>query len=87
MLDTKVYAGRHPEFPRTGTGDQFYGEFDFEAYRQLGGRRRRACWRGMIRRRRSWSTARWRADARQLNAFSPVSAWPMTSWWTSEVPS
>jgi hypothetical protein len=35
-LDTKVYAGRHPEFPRTGTGDQFYGEFDFEAYRQLG---------------------------------------------------
>ena len=35
-LDTRVYAGRHPEFPRTGTGDQFYGEFDFEAYRQLG---------------------------------------------------
>ena len=35
-LDTKVYAGRHSEFPRTGTADQFYGEFDFEAYRQLG---------------------------------------------------
>ena len=35
-LDTRVYAGRHPEFPRTGTGDQFYGEFDFEAYRRLG---------------------------------------------------
>ncbi len=35
-LDTRVYAGRHPEFPRTGTSDQSYGEFDFEAYRQLG---------------------------------------------------
>jgi hypothetical protein len=35
-LDTRVYAGRHPEFPRTGTGNQSYGEFDFEAYRQLG---------------------------------------------------
>ena len=25
-----------PAFPLTGTGDQLYGEFDFEAYRQLG---------------------------------------------------
>jgi hypothetical protein len=35
-LDTQVYAGLHPEFPRTSTSDQFYGELDFEAYRQLG---------------------------------------------------
>ncbi len=35
-LDNKVYALLHPEFPRTSTGDQFYGELDFEAYRQLG---------------------------------------------------
>ena len=35
-LDTQVYASRHPEFPRTSTGNQFYGEFDLEAYRQLG---------------------------------------------------
>ena len=35
-LDNKVYALLHPDFPRTSTGDQFYGELDFEAYRQLG---------------------------------------------------
>ena len=35
-LDNKVYALLHPEFPRTSTGDQFYGELDFEAYRRLG---------------------------------------------------
>lgn len=30
------YARRHSEFPLTSTMNQFYGEYDFEAYRQLG---------------------------------------------------
>lgn len=30
------YARRNPEFPLTSTVNQFYGEYDFEAYRQLG---------------------------------------------------
>ncbi|WP_460518487.1 hypothetical protein [Flindersiella endophytica] len=34
--DVEAYAARHPEFPRRTTGDQLYGEFDFEAYRELG---------------------------------------------------
>jgi hypothetical protein len=34
--DVEAYAARHPEFPRRSTGDQLYGEFDFEAYRELG---------------------------------------------------
>ena len=28
--------GRHTAFPTTSTGDQLYGEWDFEAYRSLG---------------------------------------------------
>lgn len=35
-LDNQVYGRIHADFPRTSTGDQFYGELDFEAYRQLG---------------------------------------------------
>ncbi|TDD58494.1 hypothetical protein E1263_18900 [Kribbella antibiotica] len=34
--DLEVYAGRNPAFPRTATSDQFYDEWDFEAYRSLG---------------------------------------------------
>ena len=43
-LDNKVYALLHPDFPRTSTGDQFYGELDFEAYRRLGVQATRARW-------------------------------------------
>jgi hypothetical protein len=35
-LDVEVYAAQHPEYPRTSTSDQLYGEFDLEAYRVLG---------------------------------------------------
>lgn len=35
-LDVESYSQLHPDFPRTSTGNQFYGEFDLEAYRQLG---------------------------------------------------
>lgn len=34
--DIEAYAARNPDFPRRTTGDQLYGEFDFEAYRSLG---------------------------------------------------
>lgn len=34
--DEETYQGAHPEFPRTSTGRQLYGEFDLEAYRELG---------------------------------------------------
>ena len=34
--DIETYATRNPSFPRTSTGDQLYGEWDFEAYRELG---------------------------------------------------
>ncbi|GAA5027600.1 hypothetical protein [Actinopolymorpha pittospori] len=34
--DLETYAAEHPDFPRRSTGDQLYGEFDFEAYRALG---------------------------------------------------
>src|SRR6266545_2990675 len=34
--DVQAYAAAHPDFPRRSTGDQFYGEWDFEAYRALG---------------------------------------------------
>ena len=30
------YKSRHPRFPHESTGDQFYGEDQFESYRQLG---------------------------------------------------
>lgn len=35
-LDLELYKERHGEFPRTSTGDQLYGEYDFESYRRLG---------------------------------------------------
>ena len=34
--DLEAYATSHVDFPRRTTGDQLYGEFDFEAYRALG---------------------------------------------------
>ncbi|MFK4082855.1 hypothetical protein ACI2LF_02025 [Kribbella sp. NPDC020789] len=34
--DLEMYAARHTDFPRRTTGDQFYDEWDFEAYRSLG---------------------------------------------------
>jgi len=36
--DTSVrqYKSSHPEFPHESTGDQFYGEDQFESYRHLG---------------------------------------------------
>ena len=34
--DIETYLGRHTAFPTTSTGDQLYGEWDFEAYRSLG---------------------------------------------------
>jgi hypothetical protein len=34
--DVEHYARRNPDFPRRSTGDQFYDEWDFEAYRELG---------------------------------------------------
>lgn len=34
--DLEVYAKRHDDFPRRATSDQFYDEWDFEAYRSLG---------------------------------------------------
>ncbi|MFI6673307.1 hypothetical protein [Kribbella sp. NPDC050470] len=34
--DIEQYAAGHPDFPRRTTGDQFYDEWDFEAYRSLG---------------------------------------------------
>lgn len=34
--DVEAYAAAHADFPRRTTGDQLYGEFDFEAYRALG---------------------------------------------------
>lgn len=35
-LELDTYQAQHPEFPITTTINQFYGEYDFEAYRQLG---------------------------------------------------
>ena len=34
--DIEQYAAGHIDFPRRSTGDQFYDEWDFEAYRDLG---------------------------------------------------
>lgn len=34
--DLETYQANHPQFPRTSTGNQLYGEFDLEAYRILG---------------------------------------------------
>ncbi len=34
--DVEAYTFTHGDFPRRSTGDQLYGEFDFEAYRALG---------------------------------------------------
>ena len=34
--DVEGYRKVDPAFPMTGTEDQLYGEFDFEAYRELG---------------------------------------------------
>jgi hypothetical protein len=34
--DVQAYKIAHPSFPFTPTQDQFFNEFDFEAYRQLG---------------------------------------------------
>jgi len=34
--DVEHYARENPDFPRRSTGDQFYDEWDFEAYRELG---------------------------------------------------
>ena len=34
--DLEQYAASHADFPRRSTGDQFYDEWDFEAYRSLG---------------------------------------------------
>lgn len=34
--DVETYAAGHADFPRHTTVDQFYGEWDFEAYRALG---------------------------------------------------
>ncbi len=34
--DTQSYKRSNPDFPRTSTGRQLYGEFDLEAYRILG---------------------------------------------------
>jgi hypothetical protein len=34
--DLEQYAASHADFPRRSTGDQFYDEWDFEAYRDLG---------------------------------------------------
>jgi hypothetical protein len=34
--DLEQYATEHADFPRRTTGDQFYDEWDFEAYRSLG---------------------------------------------------
>jgi len=35
-LELDGYAAENHEFPITSTGNQFYGEYDFEAYRLLG---------------------------------------------------
>jgi hypothetical protein len=35
--DVEAYGSSNPDFPRTSTGRQLYSEFDFEAYRALGG--------------------------------------------------
>jgi hypothetical protein len=35
-LEIDGYAADNPAFPITSTGNQFYGEYDFEAYRLLG---------------------------------------------------
>ena len=37
-LELNAYQIDHPDFPTTTTVNQFYGEYDFEAYRQLGWR-------------------------------------------------
>ncbi len=34
--DVHAYAEKHPEFPNVSTGDQFFSDEDFEAYRVLG---------------------------------------------------
>lgn len=34
--EVETYAAEHIDFPRRSTGDQFYSEWDFEAYRALG---------------------------------------------------
>jgi hypothetical protein len=34
--DMERYAASHADFPRRSTSDQFYDEWDFEAYRDLG---------------------------------------------------
>ncbi len=36
--DVETYAADNPDFPRTSTNNQLYGEFDLEAYRVLGRR-------------------------------------------------
>ena len=35
-VDLHSYRARHPEFPHEATTDQFFGEAQFEAYRELG---------------------------------------------------
>jgi len=35
-LELGTYAAEHPSFPSTSTSNQFYGEYDFEAYRLRG---------------------------------------------------
>lgn len=35
-IDVRNYQLRHPDFPHQGTGDQFFDESQFEAYRELG---------------------------------------------------
>ncbi len=35
-VEVEAYARQHPDFPHTPTTNQFYGEYDFEAYRRLG---------------------------------------------------
>ena len=34
--DVEAYAFDNKDFPHTSTSKQLYGEFDFEAYRELG---------------------------------------------------
>ena len=78
-LDTEVYRKRNPDFPRTSTGNQFYGEFDFEAYRQLGAQATRGLLRSLTGRRGIRSPSRTRkgpletqnADQGGRNGFGP----------------
>jgi hypothetical protein len=53
--DVETYAATNPEFPRTSTANQLYGEFDLESYRVLGREVTRKLLKHINREEQDWS--------------------------------